>query len=157
MADLRALVTDLGYEDVRTLLNSGNVVFSGRRASDARIAETIERVLEREVGVRARVTVLAAPAFSGVVRDNPLESAIADPARFLVAFLRDPVKARAQLAPILAREWGRERFALGDRAAYLWCADGILESALIEAAGRVLGDEVTMRNWTTVTKLAAML
>lgn len=157
MADLRALVAGLGYTDVRTLLNSGNVVFAGRPAPVERIATEIEGALEREVGVRSRVTVLEAHALRAVVAGNPLPAAVAEPARFLVAFLREPAMAQRRLEPLREREWGGEAFVLGTHAAYLWCATGILESALLDAVGRILGDEVTTRNWTTVTKLEALL
>lgn len=157
MADLRDLVSALAYGDVRTLLNSGNVVFSGPPAPALHIAASIEEELERRLGVSARVTVLDARAFSDVVAENPFPAATAVPSRFLVAFLRDPASARQRLAPLADREWGGDAFALGSRAAYLWCADGILESELLEATGRLLGDQATTRNWTTLTKLGALL
>ena len=59
-------------------------------------------------------------------------------------------------ATIISQDWGRDRIAVGKRVAYLWCAEGILESRLNEAVGRALGDGVTARNWTTMQKLAAM-
>ena len=157
MADLRDLVAGLGHADVRTLLNSGNVVFSGRSAPVERIAAAIEQALERGVGVRANVTVLGADAFRTIVSENPLPAAVAEPSRFLVGFLRDPVAARPALAPLLERRWDGDAFALGARAAYLWCAGGILESELLDAVGRLLGDQVTTRNWATVTKVLALL
>ena len=157
MADLRDLVTGLGYTEVRTLLNSGNVVFSGRPAPFERITTAIERALERRVGVDARVTVLDADSLRAIVAENPLPAAVAEPSRFLIGFLRDPAAARPALAPLLERGWDGDAFALGARAAYLWCAGGILESALLEAVGRLLGDQVTTRNWTTVSKLQALL
>ena len=157
MAELRDLVSALGYGEVRTLLNSGNVVFSGPSAPAERIAASIEQALERHVGVSARVTVLDAQAFSDVVAQNPFPAASAEPSRYLVAFLRDPGSARQRLASLADRDWGGDAFALGSRAAYLWCAGGILESELLEAVGRLLGDQVTTRNWATVTKLKALL
>ena len=157
MADLRALVGSLGFSDVRTLLNSGNVVFSGRPSRAERVAGAIEDALVERLGIASRVTVLDAGALAEVVDENPLREGIASPSRFLVAFLRDPASARPKLAPLERMDWRGDAFALGTRAAYLWCAGGILESALTEAVARAVGDEVTTRNWATVTKLQALL
>lgn len=160
MADLRDLVTALGFSDVRTLLNSGNVVFSGGHAQPDRIAEEIEAAIVERLRVSTRVTVLTGRTLRRVVTDNPMLDIAADPAnspRFLVAILRDPAAARAALAPLKAQDWGAEALAVGSSAAYLWCADGILKSRLLEAVGRPLGDAVTTRNWATVIKLQALL
>jgi uncharacterized protein (DUF1697 family) len=77
-----------------------------------------------------------------------------DPARHLVAVLRDAADG-AKLEPLLKQDWAAEALAVGSRVAYLWCADGILESRLLVAVGRALRDGVTTRNWATVLKLHA--
>ena len=156
MADLRDLVEALGYVDVRTLLNSGNVVFTGGRKPVERIATSIEEALLARTGVASAVTVLTSRMMHDVVAGNPWPAAAEMPSRFLVGFLRDADQARRQLEPVTFRAWGDDRVAVGPQAAYCWCAGGILESEMLTAVGRALGDGVTMRNWTTVTKLAAI-
>jgi uncharacterized protein (DUF1697 family) len=155
MADLRALVESLGYLDVRTLLNSGNVVFTAPRAA-AGAAARIEKGLAERLGVPARVTVLTAAELAAAVAENPLLEIAREPSRLLVAVLADPVDRR-RLAPLLAEDWSPEALALGARVAYLWCPEGVLASRLAEAVGRALGDAVTTRNWATLTKLEALL
>jgi uncharacterized protein (DUF1697 family) len=155
MADLRALVESLGYSDVRTLLNSGNVVFTARSAKSGNAVDRIEKALESELGVAARVTVLSAAELATAVSGNPLVKVASDPARHLVAVLRDAADG-AKLEPLLKQDWAAEALAVGPRVAYLWCADGILESRLLVAVGRALRDGVTTRNWATVLKLHAM-
>jgi uncharacterized protein (DUF1697 family) len=155
MADLRALVEGLGYGNVRTLLNSGNVVFSAPRTTPTAAAARIENALAETAGVPARVTVLTAVELAAAVADNPLLTIANDPSRLLVAVLGNPAD-RAKLEPLTKQDWAAEALALGTRVAYLWCADGILASKLAEAVGRVLGDAVTSRNWATVTKLHAL-
>src|SRR5262245_24009387 len=87
MADLRQLMEQLGYREVQTLLNSGNVVFSGaRREKPAGIAARIERGIAERLGVSARVTVLSRAEFEGVVEQNTLTAAAADPSRLMVMF-----------------------------------------------------------------------
>jgi hypothetical protein len=72
MADLRALVEKLGYGDVRTLLNSGNIVFTGPGASPEDAAARIEAALSSRLGVSARVTVLTAAQLAAAAAANPL-------------------------------------------------------------------------------------
>lgn len=151
MADLRALVEGLGYGGVRTLLNSGNVVFTAGTAP-AKSAARIEAALAGEVGVTARVIVLTAAELEVAIAENPLLDAAGDPSRLLVAFLASGAD-RPRLETLAREDWAPETLALGTRAAYLWCPRGIAESRLFEAVGRALGGAVTTRNWATVTRL----
>jgi uncharacterized protein (DUF1697 family) len=155
MADLRALVEDLGYSDVRTLLNSGNVVFTAPRPALGDAADRLEKALVKKLGVSARFTVLAAAELAAAVTENPLLEIADDPSRFLVAVLRDPADRR-KLEPLTKQDWAPEALAVGTRVAYLWCPGGILASPLAEYVNRLLGDAVTARNWATVLKLHAL-
>jgi uncharacterized protein (DUF1697 family) len=155
MADLRALIAELGYGGVRTLLNSGNVVFGTSGAPPGDAAARIEEGLATRLGVPARVTVLTAAELATAVTDNPLLEVADDPSRLLVAFLADPAD-RPRLEPLLEQDWAPEVLSLGARVAYLWCPEGIRASRLPKAVGDVLGDVVTTRNWSTVIKLHAL-
>lgn len=156
MADLRKLVEDLGHGDVRTLLNSGNVVFTVRRAVSGDAAIRIEKAVLARLGVSTRVTVLTAKEVAAAVRDNPFASIAHDPARLLVVACPDP-KAVAGLKPLLKERWAPEALSLGPRVAYLWCATGIIQSRLWSAVSRGLGDAGTARNMATMTKLLALV
>lgn len=156
MADLRALVEGLGCTDVKTLLNSGNVVFTTRLSSPAKFANRIEATLTSRLGVTARVTVLTGDELAAVLADNPLPQATENPSRFLIAVPRDTADL-AKLKPLVRQGQGGDQLALGSRAAYLWCRDGVLASDLFPAVDRSLGDAVTCRNWATMTKLAALV
>jgi uncharacterized protein (DUF1697 family) len=156
MADLRKLAADLGYREVRTLLNSGNLIFSAGHEKPRGIGKRIELAMRDRLGLSAAVTVLTAAAFSTVVDENRLGDAAKDPARFLVAFCNDASRLK-ELERLTRQPWSPEALAVGSEAAYLWCASGILESRLAEAVGRVLGESTTTRNWTTVTKIRAAL
>jgi len=156
MADLRKLVENLGYRNVRTLLNSGNVVFTVSRAVSGDPAIRIEKAIEARLGVSTRVTVLTGKEVAAAVRDNPLASIAHDPARLLVMAYPEP-KARALLEPLLAERWAPEALSLGARVAYLWCAGGIVKSPLWTAANRSLASAGTARNMTTMGKLLALM
>lgn len=155
MAELRALVAELGFGDVRTLLNSGNVLYTAPGIAPADAAERIEEAIRARLGITSRVTVLTAAEIAAAVAGNPLGDVADNPSRLFVAVLRDPAD-RAKLEPLAERDWGREVLALGGRVAYLWCPDGSMGSQLPEAVGRALGDAVTTRNWATLTKLHAL-
>ena len=156
MADLRALVEDLGFRDVRTLLNSGNVVFTAPRTTPAAAGARIEAALAARVGFTSRVVVLTADELVEMVDGNPLTGVAHDPSRLLVAVLADPAGRRA-LTPLTGRDWSPEALAVGKRAAYLWGPRGLLACGLPEAVGRALGDGVTTRTWATLTKLRALV
>lgn len=157
MADLRALLEELGYTDVRTLLNSGNALFCAPAATrPADTASRIESALGTKLGVPARVLVLSAQEIADVVAENPLRDIATDPSRLLVALFVDPV-ARSRLNSLEGLDHAPDVLAVGARAAYVWCDGGILASRLLERMGRLLGDTVTTRNWGTIVRLQALL
>jgi uncharacterized protein (DUF1697 family) len=156
MADLKSLVEDLGMQDPRTLLNSGNVVFTSPKGTPRDSAARIEKALKEKLGVTCRVVVLSAEEVADVIAGNPLLSRADDPSRLLVAVLSEAAD-RDKLARLESRDWGRDALAVGPRAAYLWCAEGLIASALNIAVNRSLGNEVTSRNWATMLKLQEML
>jgi uncharacterized protein (DUF1697 family) len=155
MAELRALLEDLGYGEVRTLLNSGNAVFTARGAKAEAVAARIQEALAGKLGVVARVMVLTTAEVAAAVAGNPLIRVGKDPSRMLVAFL-NKASDQTHLEPLLDRAWAPEALALGPRVAYLWCPGGVLASEVAKAVGGALGDSVTTRNWSTVTKLLAL-
>lgn len=156
MADLRALMTDLGYDDVRTLLNSGNVVFGAPAGASGDIARRIEQGIIQRLGISSRVTVLSAADVATTVADNPLLDVANDPSRLFVSVLTDPAD-RAKLMPLARQDWTPEAFAIGARVGYIWCPLGMTKSPLSKAVGDTIGDAVTTRNWATMTKLHALL
>jgi uncharacterized protein (DUF1697 family) len=154
MADLRALCEGLGYGNVRTLLNSGNIVFSAPRA-DARAAAKIEKEIASRLGVESRVLVITGAELDSIVEENPFAECETSPSRFLVTVLATTVN-RARIAQLAEQNWGADRLGIGSRAAYLWCANGITESEAVVALGKALGDAGTSRNWATMKKLQAL-
>lgn len=156
MADLRLVYEQVGYGEVRTLLNSGNVVFTGPESLGGDAAAGLERALAERTGVSSTVVLLSAAELAAMVADNPLTSVATDPARLLVV-----VPARASgLEPVRAlvgRDWAPEALAVGSRAAYLWCPVGVLASRLPTAVEAACPDVVTTRSWTTVRKLHTSL
>lgn len=156
MTELKRMLADLGLTDVRTLLNSGNAVFTvAARTSLSRLTATIETAIETTFGFTSRSFVLSAAELDVVIAENPVVDRIDNPSRCLVAFLRAEEDG-TRLAPLVRQNWGAEVFAVGSRACYLWCADGIATSVLPDALGNAVKHDVTTRNWATVLKLQAL-
>ncbi|KQQ87495.1 DUF1697 domain-containing protein [Massilia sp. Leaf139] len=155
MADLRKLIDELGYRDVRSVLNSGNLVFTADGLDPAVAAAAIEEQMVLKFGVAARVMVLSGEELAAVLAENTLLSQATDHARLLVFILGD-VAVRPALAPLGERSWSPEALALGQRAVYVWCPESVLSSAAASALGKQLGDNTTSRNWNTLCKLYAL-
>jgi uncharacterized protein (DUF1697 family) len=155
MVELRALFAELGFTDVHTVLNSGNVVFTSRAHDADGAAALIEAALVERLGVASRVTVLDAAALATLVDHNQLAAVCEDHAR-LLAFTLAGAPQRALLAPLAARDWGEDRLHLADKSAYVACPGGVLDSKLAMTVTRLLGESTTSRNWNTILKLHAL-
>ena len=156
MADLRALFESLGFRDVRTLLNSGTVVFSVPAKKAHEVKARIENGLATRLGVTPSVTLLSGAEVVALLRANPLAGLAKDPSRMLVVVLQEPAHRR-RLTPLLKERWAPEVLALGRRVAYLWCARGVAASDLWPKVDRALERTGTARNLRTMTKLAALV
>jgi uncharacterized protein (DUF1697 family) len=155
MVELRRLVEGLGFTDVATLLNSGNVVFTARANQVRGAATRIARAIDAELGVETTVTVLTAAELRSIIDENPLTAIADNPSRMLVAVFADP-SARPKADALAKREWGPETMAVGAGAAYLWCANGIGAGEVAGAVDRALKTGVTARNVTTLRKLSEL-
>jgi uncharacterized protein (DUF1697 family) len=113
MADLRAMMAELGYSDVRTVLNGGNIVFAAPVAETAGAGRRIADAIAAWLGVSAAVIVLSAQQLAEIAAADPLVAVADDPARLLVAFVSCPEDVDV-LAPLLDRDWSPESLALGE-------------------------------------------
>ncbi len=154
MAELRSLFLELGHKDVRTLLNSGNVLFRCTRPNTGKLALAIQSAIADAHGFSASVTVITAADLTAIVSENPLLHLAVDPARHLVAFVAHP-RSLVPLRSLMKESWAPDALAIGSQAAYLWCAAGVLDSKLSQIFARRAGETVTTRNWATVLKLQA--
>jgi uncharacterized protein (DUF1697 family) len=155
MADLRDLMRALGYEDAKTLLQSGNVVFTASEPPDT-IARQIEDRLARDAGLEVAVLVRTRDEIARVVARNPLREHAADPKRYLVVFL-SASPDRALLRAIEREQFKPELFRVHGAEIYVWLPDGIQNARLTHAFWeKRLGVTATARNWNTVEKLLAL-
>ena len=156
MADLRALFEGLGFRDVRTLLNSGNIIFVAPTGTRGEIHARIVRTLASELQVASPVFVLSADQVAAAVRGNPLSKVASNPSHLLVVVPR-VASDLGRLRLLLKKRWAPEALALGSRVAYLWCAKGVARSPLWAAVERALERSGTARNIATFTKAKTLL
>jgi uncharacterized protein (DUF1697 family) len=157
MSDLRELLARLGFKDVRSLLQSGNLVFRSASGDTTRSERRLETAAKRELGLGAEFFVRSAEELRALVAGNPFPNeAKRDPGHLLAVFLKaapDAASAKALSEAIT----GREMVRVIGRHAYIVYPDGVgrsrLTNALIE---RKLGTRGTARNWNTILKLGAL-
>lgn len=156
MADLRAVLEDLGHADVRTYIQSGNAVFtSERRDADGMAAELTQR-LEADFDLSPTVMVRTAAELTAIAEANPYpDQAAADPKTVHVGFLSaEPADPSFSLD---LDSYAPEQLAIGDRVVYLHLPGGIGRGRLFTDLDRRMRDvEMTVRNWRTVVKLREM-
>ena len=149
MPALRDALEAAGFADVRTYVQSGNVVLSSSRKPDAAVRRTIAQDFGLDIAVVTRTRAQLAK----VVERNPLARVAKDPKRYQVSFL-DAKPSREVVRRIEAAAAPKERVVVDGREIYAWHPDTIARSKLWALlAGQSLGVTATARNWTTVQKL----
>ncbi len=155
MGELRELLAAAGYEEVRTLLQSGNVAVTTPKPADAVRAE-LELAIAERFGVDTIVILRTRAELAAVIEANPLADVATDPKRLQVIFLSGKPAAEA-VRDLEAADVTPERIAVRGREIHVWHANGIQRSPaakLLELAD--LGVDATARNWSTVAKLLAL-
>ncbi|MFK0280980.1 DUF1697 domain-containing protein [Streptomyces sp. NPDC090499] len=158
MAELRALMTGLGYDSVQTYLQSGQAVFSTARGDAESLAAELAGAIEERFGFSVDVLVRDHAYLKAVEADCPFPAAELAAKQLHVTYLSAPVKAE-RYADIDPAAHLPEEFRLGDRALYLYAPDGLGRSKLAEALSRPRihkGLTATTRNWNTVVKLVEL-
>jgi uncharacterized protein (DUF1697 family) len=156
MAELRALAEELGWSEVATYIQSGNLVFSAAGTA-AKHEAALERALARHFGFAVETLVRDARAWRALVSANPLPKlAEQDPAHLLVGLAKQKLRKEA-LAELRARAQGAERVEVAAGAFWIHYAGGVARSKLTPAyLDRCAGSTVTARNWRTVLELERM-
>lgn len=156
MPELRTVLGEAGFADVRTYVQSGNVVLSSR-AGPAKVGAKAEAVIAERFGFDVDVIVRTADDLAEVVARNPLAEVAENPRRYQVSFL-DGEPDPEVVKRISGLSVDGERLVVIGREAYTWHPDGVARSKLwakLASAGG-LGVRATARNWTTVTTLLKM-
>jgi uncharacterized protein (DUF1697 family) len=156
MDELRRSFDALGYRDVTTYIQTGNVLFTAPSKSEASVAAAVEKQLARDFGDAPAVIVRTVPELLRIGGSSPYAMAGADPARHHVTFLVTKPSADA-ITAFSPPPSGRDELVIDGREVYVYTPDGYgtskLSGALLERRLKVLS---TTRNWNTVTKLCEL-
>jgi len=156
MAELRAMLTNLGCTEVQTYVQSGNAVF-GTKLSESALTKAIEHALEAYMGRPIATTLRTFDAMKAIVDGNPFASVATKPAYLCVTFLSH-APTKVEVAPLHAQNWRQELFKVVGKEIYTWYPNGQGRSPLASALGKLpLRGAVTTRNWNTVQRLVEML
>ena len=156
MVALVSALEALKLRQIRTYIQSGNVVFKSKHASAASLASTISRQLEQQHGFRPHVLLLSGGELLDAVSANPFPEAVSDPKTLHVFFL-ESTPPSPNVAAIEAAKTPTERYKLAKRLFYLHAPDGIGRSKLAMNVEKQLGVVTTARNYRTVAKLAEIV
>lgn len=155
MVELQDLfATQLGFDNPRTFIQSGNIVFGARKMPDS---AKLEKAIEERFGFHSDVILRTAEELSETIARNPFAGrAELDGSRLLVTFLsRDPAPDAA--AKLQAMDMPGEEAHLRGRDLYIYFHEGVGKTKLkFPALARILGEPGTARNWNSVLKLAEM-
>jgi uncharacterized protein (DUF1697 family) len=157
MPELKASVEALGYPDVSTYIQTGNVLFGSSTKKVTTLVRDLETQLEADFGSTPAVLVRTAADLARVARTSPYPDQGADPSRHHVTFLAETPTAK-RLADFSPPASGRDELAIIGQEVYVHTPDGYARTKLTGSyLERHLGVVSTTRNWNTVTKLAQLL
>ena len=155
MGELREALEDAGFTNVRTYLQSGNVVLESTAKPES-VARKCERVIAKRFGLEIPVVVRTRADLARIVKRNPFGKAAKDPKRYQVSFLSAKLAAEV-VRKLEAAAAESEQVVVSGREVYAWHPKTIAQSRLWTLlAGKGLGVSATSRNWTTVEALRAM-
>ena len=156
MKELVAVLEGLGVQDIKTYIQSGNVIFRSKAAGTAQLAGKIGAAIRKSHGFEPQVLLLDSAKLNKVIRENPYPEAEAVPNTLHVNFLA-AIPPKPDLKALEKIRAESERFHLAGDVLYLHAPDGIGRSKLAAGMERLLGVPMTSRNWNTVHKLKAMI
>lgn len=155
MPDLRAVFEDIGYENVRTYLQSGNVVFESR--SSEGLAAELEAAVSRTFGLSISIMIRTRRELERVAGANPFVTTDAKPTSLHVMFLSERPAPKA-VNTLDANRSPPDEFEVKGREVFLWYPNGSGRSKLtIDYVEKRLGIRATARNWNTITKVLDLM
>lgn len=155
MKTLSALLEDLGAQNVRTYIQSGNAVFEHQQTDAARLSAQISAEIKQRCGFEPHVLLAERADIERVIKENPFPEAADEPKTLHVGFLVS-APPKPQLDALERIKLDSERFELIGKVFYLHAPEGVGRSKLAASAEKLLGVPMTDRNWRTVCKLWEM-
>ncbi|MDQ3750797.1 MAG: DUF1697 domain-containing protein [Acidobacteriota bacterium] len=154
METLREVFAALGFANVKTYINSGNVIFETSETDDNALAAEIEQAIQAEFSLNIKVMVRTISEIKGIIKNNPFDGQFTNDKDLHVLFLDEELpKDKRQL--LLSNNNENEQFAVRNREIFCLLRVGVLDSLLgKDYIGKKLKTPATARNWRTVNKIA---
>ncbi|QDV69332.1 hypothetical protein Poly24_30470 [Rosistilla carotiformis] len=156
MAQLKSDLEALQLKNIRTSIQSGNVVFDSAAKSAASLTAKISLAIEQQHGFRPQLLLIKPDELREAIVSNPFAEAISDPKTLHFFFLATP-PSDPDIQSLENAKSASERYQIADNVFYLHAPDGIGRSKLATNAEKHLGVVATARNYRTVEKLASMV
>ena len=153
MVTLREMFAALGYKNVKTYINSGNVIFETIEADDNALAAKIERAIQTEFSLNIKVMVRTISEIEGIIKNNPFVGQFTNDKDLHVLFLDEELpKEKREL--LLSNNTDNEQFTVRNREIFCLLRVSVLDSLLgKDYIGKKLKTPATARNWRTVKKI----
>ena len=156
MTELKTSFENLGFNNVASYINSGNLAFDGAKASEEKLVAKIEKRIKQDFGLDIQVMVRDRAAIEDVLAYNPFAGEFESHKEMHVLFMKGKMPDE-KAEQLYEQQTKNERFAVRDREIYchlrLGVADSLLGKGFIE---RKLKVAITARNWRTVERLASL-
>ena len=152
MKELKNVLAQLGLQNIKTYIQSGNVIFDSDTAERDTLAQQITEGINNSHGFAPRIMILTLDELETAVAQNPYPQATAEPKTLHLYFLATEAP-HPNWAKLEERRSKNEQFTLIDKVFYLHAPDGIGRSKLAEQIEKALGVPTTARNWRSVTKI----
>lgn len=153
METLRAICTALGFENVKTYINSGNVIFETAKTSDKKLAAKIEEAIEKEFGLKIKVIVRTIDEIKALIETNPFAGQFENDKDVHVFFL-DEEMPEEKTALLISNNSENENYAVLGREIFCHLRVSVLDSLMgKDYIGKKLKVSATARNWRTVNKI----
>jgi uncharacterized protein (DUF1697 family) len=156
METLREVCSALGFEDVKTYINSGNILFETRKTEDKSLAAKIEKAIEKEFGLNIKVIVRTIDEIKKIVENNPFKGEFENDKDVHVFFLDEEMQ-QEKTDLLLSHNTENERYFVKNREIFCHLRIGVLDSLMgKDYIGKKLKVSATARNWRTINKILEM-
>ncbi len=156
MKDLREKLTASGYDNVRTYIQSGNVIVDTVLTDKVQICDNVAECINTAFGFTPKIMALRGETLAKIIKDNPFPDATTTPKLLHISFLSRPA-LNADLDALNALKTKRERFLITNEAVYAYLPEGIWKSKLAAKMEKHLGVAATARNWRSANKILALV
>ncbi len=153
METLREQFAALGFENVKSYINSGNVIFETPKTDDKKLAAKIEKAIEKKFSLSIKVMTRSVSEIEEIVKNNPFAGQFDNDKNLHVFFLNEELSAENR-ETLLSNNNENEMFAVGNREIFCLLRVSVLDSLIgKDYIGKKLKVPATARNWRTVTKI----